>query len=116
MYPLPASPQGYKGSGRTVPPQFPGNGPVLLLSPLSPFRGLRGSYADIGITAIMPSFRLCRIIVGKDGKRHDLDIVIGAPYFQVLPISQGDEPIANWISSWGNIVLNDNHLTINEER
>ena len=68
MCPLPASPQGHKGSGLKAQPQFPGNGPALILSSLSPFHGLRGCYADIGITAIMPSFRLCRIIVGKDGK------------------------------------------------
>ncbi len=50
----------------------------------------------------------------QDGTRHDLDIVIGKPAFQVLPISENGEPIASWSSGWGNIVLRDTQLTIDK--
>ena len=44
--------------------------------------------------------------------RHDLDAVIGKPYFQVLPILQGKDTVANWNSNWGSIVLKDTQLTV----
>jgi lipopolysaccharide transport system ATP-binding protein len=48
--------------------------------------------------------------------RLDLDIVIGQPTFQVITLSKSDGGIAQWGSSWGNIVIKDSHLVlVNEE-
>ncbi|HVF67316.1 MAG TPA: polysaccharide ABC transporter ATP-binding protein [Pyrinomonadaceae bacterium] len=52
---------------------------------------------------------------GPDATREDLDIVIGAPAFQVLPISDSRDPIANWHSNWGSIVFRDTELTVDKE-
>jgi len=52
---------------------------------------------------------------GQEAARHDLDIVIGKPAFQVLPISENEGPFANWSSGWGNIVLKDVQLMIDDE-
>lgn len=43
---------------------------------------------------------------GYKSKRFDYDVVIGVPYFQILPISTNGGFIANWNPTWGNIVLN----------
>jgi len=48
---------------------------------------------------------------GRQGTRADLDALIGAPTFQVLPLSNTDDPIANWHRSWGNVVFTDTCLT-----
>jgi lipopolysaccharide transport system ATP-binding protein len=52
---------------------------------------------------------------GPDSTRDDLDIVIGTPAFQVLPISDSRDPIANWNSNWGSIVFRDTELTVDRE-
>jgi lipopolysaccharide transport system ATP-binding protein len=52
---------------------------------------------------------------GRDTVREDLDLIIGAPAFQVLPISDGADPIANWHSNWGSIVFRDNELVVDKE-
>jgi lipopolysaccharide transport system ATP-binding protein len=49
---------------------------------------------------------------GRQGTRADLDALIGAPTFQVLPLSNTDDPIANWHRSWGSVVFKDTCLTI----
>jgi lipopolysaccharide transport system ATP-binding protein len=48
----------------------------------------------------------------RDTNRRDLDVVIGKPSFQVLSISQNEEPIANWHSTWGNIVIQGAKMTV----
>ena len=49
---------------------------------------------------------------GKDSGRQDLDIVIGRPAFQVLPMSSGDEAVAGWQLTWGSIVIRDCALSV----
>lgn len=51
---------------------------------------------------------------GKLGStnRLDLDIVIGQPNFQIIALSKSDDGIAQWASSWGNIVIQDSHLAV----
>ncbi|HBB32232.1 MAG TPA: hypothetical protein DDZ80_23670 [Cyanobacteria bacterium UBA8803] len=49
--------------------------------------------------------------IGEGGldatSRHDLEAVIGKPAFQILPMSDGKNIVANWNSNWGNIVFKD---------
>lgn len=53
---------------------------------------------------------------GHTGRRHDLDVIEGAPSFEVLQIpgENGGENIVRWHPNWGNIVLTDTELFINE--
>jgi lipopolysaccharide transport system ATP-binding protein len=52
---------------------------------------------------------------GLEGNRQDLDIVIGAPAFHVLPVSGADQlPPAEWQASWGNVMFGDVHLAVCE--
>ncbi len=46
----------------------------------------------------------------QDTNRSDLDIVIGKPSFQVVPLSKGEDALASWHASWGNIVIKDSSL------
>jgi len=46
--------------------------------------------------------------------RHDLEIIIGKPAFQIVHISEEQDYVANWNSGWGNIVLKDPKLTLVE--
>jgi len=48
----------------------------------------------------------------QNTNRSDLDIVIGKPAFQVLPMSSKGDSIATWHSGWGSVVLQDVQLTI----
>lgn len=47
-----------------------------------------------------------------NSNRSDLEIVIGKPAFQVLPMSSDGDAIATWHSGWGSVVLQDIELTI----
>lgn len=49
---------------------------------------------------------------GSDSPRYDLDIVIGAPWFEVVPGSKNGNTIANWHQSWGSIVISQARLEI----
>jgi lipopolysaccharide transport system ATP-binding protein len=44
--------------------------------------------------------------------RHDLDIVIGIPLFQIMPNAMEDNMVANWHPNWGNIVISQAELKI----
>ncbi|GAB4369307.1 MAG: hypothetical protein Kow00121_09110 [Elainellaceae cyanobacterium] len=46
----------------------------------------------------------------REGYRQDLDIVIGRPCFEIIPTPNAQFQIANWHSSWGNIVFKDIYL------
>jgi lipopolysaccharide transport system ATP-binding protein len=48
----------------------------------------------------------------RDSPRHDLDIVIGVPCFQIMPTAREDNMVANWHSSWGSIVISEAELEI----
>ncbi len=52
---------------------------------------------------------------GKETGRHDLDIVIGAPSFEILPFSKGDAFVADWNSNWGNILFQKTKLVIERD-
>jgi homopolymeric O-antigen transport system ATP-binding protein len=41
----------------------------------------------------------------RDSLRHDLDVVIGAPLFQIMPTAREDNMVANWHPNWGSIVI-----------
>jgi lipopolysaccharide transport system ATP-binding protein len=50
---------------------------------------------------------------GLDGPRTDQDIIIGTPYFNVIPGSTTRYAVANWHGShWGHVVLGETCLTI----
>ncbi len=49
---------------------------------------------------------------GQHSGRQDLDIVIGRPAFQVLPIASSDETVADWQRTWGSIVIRDCSLSV----
>jgi hypothetical protein len=49
---------------------------------------------------------------GSDGQRHDLDIVIGTPWFEVVAGSRNGNTIANWHQNWGNIVISQAKLHV----
>jgi lipopolysaccharide transport system ATP-binding protein len=56
--------------------------------------------------------------IGRGGwksRRHDFDIVRGAPTFQVLPISETGENVSHWHADWGNIVILNAQLKIEKE-
>jgi lipopolysaccharide transport system ATP-binding protein len=66
---------------------------------------------------LAPGSYYCGFSIGSGGRlavRSDLDALIGAPTFQVLPISTNDEddPLINWHRGWGNIVFNETCLTV----
>jgi lipopolysaccharide transport system ATP-binding protein len=46
-----------------------------------------------------------------EGTRKDLDIVIGKPAFEILPMSEDTSYMANWHPNWGNIAFTDVRLT-----
>jgi lipopolysaccharide transport system ATP-binding protein len=48
---------------------------------------------------------------GKVGRRRDYDIIVGHPWFDVLPLTS-DTMLANWQPSWGNILFEPPHLQI----
>jgi lipopolysaccharide transport system ATP-binding protein len=53
--------------------------------------------------------------IGRGGGRSaraDLDALIGVPSFQVLPISDADDPVANWQLNWGSVVFRDTLLMV----
>ena len=49
---------------------------------------------------------------GGTSGRQDLDIVIGRPAFQVLPVSSSAETVAGWQRSWGSIVIMESSLSV----
>jgi lipopolysaccharide transport system ATP-binding protein len=51
---------------------------------------------------------------GRNGVRQDLEIVVGAPLFQVIPnvIPNGDLMVANWNRNWGSIIILDGKLEV----
>lgn len=57
--------------------------------------------------------------IGQGGldstNRQELEIVIGKPAFQILPISEEQDIVANWNSNWGNIVFKDILLTFEKK-
>jgi lipopolysaccharide transport system ATP-binding protein len=64
---------------------------------------------------LAPGFYYAGFSVGRggiDSGRQDLDIVIGRPSFQVIPVSDSAGPIANWSTSWGNIVFGETELVV----
>ncbi|MBN1980138.1 MAG: Wzt carbohydrate-binding domain-containing protein, partial [Chitinivibrionales bacterium] len=53
--------------------------------------------------------------IGRGGERsgrYDLDIVIGAPVFHILPLSSKEYHVSNWQSNWGNLVFCHTTLSI----
>ena len=48
----------------------------------------------------------------RDSPRHDLDIVLGVPSFQIMPTAREDNMVANWQPSWGSIVISEAELEI----
>jgi lipopolysaccharide transport system ATP-binding protein len=50
-----------------------------------------------------------------EGTRKDLDIVIGKPAFEIIPISDEEPFISNWSTNWGNIVFKDVRLIASEK-
>jgi lipopolysaccharide transport system ATP-binding protein len=52
---------------------------------------------------------------GRDSGRQDLDIVIGRPAFQVLPVSASDETVADWQRTWGSIVIRECSLSVERQ-
>jgi lipopolysaccharide transport system ATP-binding protein len=48
----------------------------------------------------------------RDSLRHDLDIVIGVPFFQIMPTPN---TVANWHPNWGSIVIFEAELEIEEK-
>ena len=54
--------------------------------------------------------------IGKGGcttARHDLDIVVGRPAFEISPVSDGDAHISEWDAGyWGNIVIPRTSLSV----
>jgi lipopolysaccharide transport system ATP-binding protein len=49
---------------------------------------------------------------GGSDMRHDLDIVIGAPWFEVVPGAKNGNMVANWHQKWGSIVMLQANLEI----
>jgi lipopolysaccharide transport system ATP-binding protein len=47
----------------------------------------------------------------KEGTRKDLDIVVGKPAFEVIPMLDNELHIASWNTNWGSIVFRDTYLT-----
>jgi hypothetical protein len=52
----------------------------------------------------------------RDSLRHDLDIVIGVPFFQIIPTAKGDNLVANWHPNWGSIVISQAELEIEKQK
>jgi lipopolysaccharide transport system ATP-binding protein len=50
----------------------------------------------------------------RDSLRHDLDIVIGVPFFQIIPTAKEDNMVANWYPGWGSIVISQAELEIDQ--
>ena len=48
----------------------------------------------------------------RDSPRHDLDVVIGVPSFQIMPTAREDNMVANWQPRWGSIVISEVELEI----
>ncbi len=49
---------------------------------------------------------------GSIGKRRDVDVISGAPVFQVAQIGVDGRDIPHWHPNWGNIVITDVKLTL----
>lgn len=49
---------------------------------------------------------------GKNTSRVDFDIVIGAPSFEVMPFSDGDDFVVEWNANWGDIVFQNTSLEL----
>lgn len=41
-----------------------------------------------------------------------MDIVVGVPRFQILPLAHGDEYVTERQPNWGSIVITDVNLTV----
>jgi lipopolysaccharide transport system ATP-binding protein len=50
----------------------------------------------------------------RDSLRHDLDIVVGVPFFQIMPTAKEDNMVANWHPNWGSIVISQAELEIDQ--
>jgi len=67
---------------------------------------------------LAPGSYYAGLSIGRGGHgtpRQDLDSLVGRPAFEVLPISDGDDPVANWHPSWGDVVFRDARLSPVEE-
>ena len=51
----------------------------------------------------------------RDSLRHDLDVVVGVPFFQIMPIAKEDNMVANWHPSLGSIVISQAELEIDQK-
>jgi lipopolysaccharide transport system ATP-binding protein len=51
----------------------------------------------------------------RDSLRYDLDIVIGVPFFQIMPTAKEDNMVAYWQPSWGSIVISQAELEIDQK-
>jgi lipopolysaccharide transport system ATP-binding protein len=51
----------------------------------------------------------------RDSLRHDLDVVVGVPFFQIMPTAKEDNIVANWHPSWGSIVISQAELEIDRK-
>jgi hypothetical protein len=67
---------------------------------------------------LAPGLYYAGLSIGRGGRvsgRRDLDIVVGRPAFQVLPMSSGDETVADWQPTWGSIVIRECSLEIERQ-
>ena len=51
----------------------------------------------------------------RDSLRHDLDVVVGVPFFQIMPTAKEDNMVANWHPDWGSIVISEAELEIEQK-
>lgn len=71
----------------------------------------------LGNSNLAPGSYYAGFSLGRGGRgavRSDLDSLIGTPAFQVVPIANTDDPIANWHLNWGSVVFKDTILTFEE--
>ncbi|HYE15903.1 MAG TPA: ABC transporter ATP-binding protein [Pyrinomonadaceae bacterium] len=73
---------------------------------------LRVSGANLAPGSYYAGFSIGR--GGDAGARTDFDAVVGRPAFQVLPLSDESDPVANWHPSWGDVVFRDTQLSVEE--
>ena len=76
-------------------------------------RKLQFSIANVNLA---PGQYYASFSVGRGGgpvMRHDYDVIIGKPSFEVSAVAVDDnDPIAHWQSYWGDIVFKENQLIV----
>jgi lipopolysaccharide transport system ATP-binding protein len=74
-------------------------------------------YVTVSRSNLAPGTYYSGFSVGRGGGtsgRNDLDIVIGKPAFQIIPVGQGDDAIGDWQPGWGSIVFKDVDVKVGE--